>query len=93
LNRTDLRTNYILNTGIAKFEEADFFLLVGTNPRYEAPLINTRIRKTTIGNEARVALVGEKVNLSYEYDYLGDSPQIIEDLLNGKHKYSSVREF
>ena len=85
-----MRSNYLLNTGIAAVEDADFILLIGTNPRYEAPLLNTRIRKTIIGNETRVALVGEHVNLTYEYDYLGDSAQILEDLLNGKHKYSNV---
>ncbi len=68
-------------------------MLVGTNTRYEAPLLNTRIRKTIIANDARVALVGEKVDLSYEYDYLGDSTQVLEDLLGGKHKYSSVSYF
>ena len=44
-NRSDLRSNYLLNTGIAGIEEADLLLLVGTNPRYEAALVNTRIRK------------------------------------------------
>ncbi len=43
--RSDLRSNYLLNTGIAGIEEADLLLLVGTNPRYEAPLVNARIRK------------------------------------------------
>lgn len=43
--RNDLRSNYLLNTGIAGIEEADLLLLVGTNPRYEAPLFNARIRK------------------------------------------------
>lgn len=44
-HRTDLRSNYLLNTGISGIEEADLVLLVGTNPRYEAPLFNARIRK------------------------------------------------
>lgn len=43
--RSDLRSNYLLNTRIAGIEEADLLLLVGTNPRYEAPLFNARIRK------------------------------------------------
>jgi len=42
---TDLRSNYLLNTKIAGVEEADVLLLVGTNPRFEAPLFNARIRK------------------------------------------------
>lgn len=43
--RSDLRSNYLLNTGIAGIEQADLLLLIGTNPRYEAPLVNARIRK------------------------------------------------
>jgi len=42
---TDLRSNYLLNTPIAGVEEADLLLLIGTNPRFEAPMYNTRIRK------------------------------------------------
>lgn len=87
---TDLRSNYLLNTSIAGIEDADFILLIGSNPRYEAALFNTRIRKAITNNEATIALVGERVDLSYTYDYLGDSAQILEDLLSGKHKYSSV---
>jgi len=45
VHRTDLRSNYLLNSPIASVEEADLLLLVGTNPRFEAPLYNTRIRK------------------------------------------------
>lgn len=43
--RTDLRSNYIFNGTIAGIEQADFVLLIGTNPRYEAPVLNARIRK------------------------------------------------
>lgn len=52
----------------AACEEADYVLLVGTNPRYEAPLLNTRLRKGYVHNEQNVALVGPKVDLSYGYE-------------------------
>ncbi|KAF3843224.1 hypothetical protein F7725_002073 [Dissostichus mawsoni] len=68
---SDLRSNYLLNTGIAGIEEADLLLLVGTNPRYEAPLFNARIRKSWLHNELQVALLGKKVDLSYTYDHRG----------------------
>lgn len=87
---TDLRTNYISNASINSLEEADLVLLIGTNPRYEAPMYNTRIRKGIVHNELRVALVGSRVNLSYEYDYLGDSAQVLDQLVNGKHEYSKI---
>lgn len=51
-----------------EIEEADVILLIGTNPRFEAPLINARIRKGWIHNELDVALIGPKVNLTYEYE-------------------------
>lgn len=49
-------------------EQADLVLLVGTNPRYEAPLLNTRIRKAYVHNDLEIALLGPKVDLSYEYE-------------------------
>ncbi|KAM6461858.1 NADH-ubiquinone oxidoreductase 75 kDa subunit, mitochondrial isoform 2-T2 [Liasis olivaceus] len=87
---TDLRSNYLLNTKIAGVEEADFLLLVGTNPRFEAPLFNARIRKSWLHNELKVALVGSPVDLTYTYDHLGDSPQILLDIASEKHPFSKV---
>ncbi|NWT92895.1 NDUS1 oxidoreductase, partial [Urocynchramus pylzowi] len=87
---TDLRSNYLLNTKIAGVEEADVLLLVGTNPRFEAPLFNARIRKSWLHNDLQVALVGSPVNLTYRYDHLGESPQILQDIASGKHSYSKV---
>ncbi|XP_032067566.1 NADH-ubiquinone oxidoreductase 75 kDa subunit, mitochondrial [Thamnophis elegans] len=87
---TDLRSNYLLNTKIAGIEEADFLLLVGTNPRFEAPLFNARIRKSWLHNELKVALVGSPVDLTYTYEHLGDSPQILLDIASEKHPFSKV---
>ncbi|NXI07377.1 NDUS1 oxidoreductase, partial [Irena cyanogastra] len=87
---TDLRSNYLLNTKIAGVEEADVLLLVGTNPRFEAPLFNARIRKSWLHNDLQVALVGSPVNLTYTYEHLGESPQILQDIASGKHAFSKV---
>jgi NADH dehydrogenase (ubiquinone) Fe-S protein 1 len=43
--RIDLRSNYLFNGTIVGIEQADLILLIGTNPRYEAPVLNARIRK------------------------------------------------
>lgn len=86
----DLRSNYILNNTIAKIEEADVVLLIGTNPRYEAPIVNTRIRKGYVHNEQTIALVGPDVDLSYDHEHLGDSVDIITQLKNGSHSFSST---
>ncbi|KAM6978189.1 NADH-ubiquinone oxidoreductase 75 kDa subunit, mitochondrial-like [Tautogolabrus adspersus] len=87
---SDLRSNYLLNTGITGIEEADLMLLVGTNPRYEAPLFNARIRKSWLHNELQVALLGKKVDLSYTYDHLGESGMVLQEIASGAHPFSQV---
>lgn len=90
---TGLRSNYLLNSTIAGIEEADLVLLVGTNPRYEAPLVNARIRKSYIQNELDVAVVGSPVDLTYYYDHLGEEATIIKELASGKHPFAkSLKE-
>lgn len=85
---TDIRSNYLLNNKITGIEEADVVLLIGTNPRFEAPLINTRLRKAYVHGELEVGLVGPKVDLTYEYEHLGDSTSVLNDILSGKHPFS-----
>ena len=85
----DLRSNYLLNSSIVACEQADLVLLVGTNPRYEAPLLNTRLRKGYVHNEQDVALIGSKVDLSYNYEHLGDDTNVIKDIVNGKHPFAA----
>ncbi|XP_036401001.1 NADH-ubiquinone oxidoreductase 75 kDa subunit, mitochondrial-like [Megalops cyprinoides] len=87
---SDLRSNYLLNSRITGIEEADLLLLVGTNPRYEAPLFNVRIRKSWLHNELQVALVGRKVDLSYTYDHLGESTQVLQEIAAGTHPFCQV---
>ncbi|XP_008424873.1 NADH-ubiquinone oxidoreductase 75 kDa subunit, mitochondrial [Poecilia reticulata] len=87
---TDLRSNYLLNSRIAGIEESDLLLLVGTNPRYEAPLFNARIRKSWLHNELRVALVGHQVDLTYTYEHLGEKSSVLKELANGTHPFSQV---
>ncbi|XP_018332489.1 NADH-ubiquinone oxidoreductase 75 kDa subunit, mitochondrial isoform X2 [Agrilus planipennis] len=84
---TDLRTNYLFNNGIAKVEEADVILLVGTNPRLEAPLINTRIRKAFVHNDAQIAVLGPCLDLNYTYEYLGDDPSVLRCILDASHQF------
>lgn len=87
---TDLRSNYLLNSRIAGIEECDLLLLVGTNPRYEAPLFNARVRKSWLHNELRVAMVGHQVDLSYTYDHLGEETSVLKELANGTHPFCQV---
>lgn len=85
---TDLRSNYLLNSSIAAVEEADLVLLIGTNPRYEAPLLNTRLRKGYVHREQDIALIGPLVDLSYKYEHLGHSSSIVSDITSGRHPFA-----
>jgi NADH dehydrogenase (ubiquinone) Fe-S protein 1 len=69
---TDFRANYLFNTTIAGLDEADAVLLVGTDPRHEAAIINTRLRRTYLKTPVEFGLVGPKVDLTYEYEHLGE---------------------
>src|SRR3546814_7760611 len=60
------------NTGIAEAENADVILLVGTNLRWEAPLINTRVRKAVWKKGAKVFAIGPETDLTYKTEWLGD---------------------
>merc|ERR1719221_1034045 len=86
---SDLRSNYLLNTGIAGVEDADLVLLIGANPRFDAPVFNSRLRKCWIHNELDLALVGPKVDLTYDYDHLGDSTEVLQQLADGSHPFSA----
>ena len=75
------RAGYLFNTGIAAIEEADSILLIGTNPRIEAPTINARIRKRVMQGGCKVSVIGERADLTYPYSYLGAGPETLAQLL------------
>lgn len=79
------RANYIMNTPIADLERADVVLLVGTNPRLEAPLVNTRLRKAVAKGNAVVYSIGEAAALTYPVHELGNDPILLNSLLDGSH--------
>ena len=65
------REGWLFNSGLAGVENADAVLIVGANPRTEAPLLNTRLRKAWLGGTSEIGLIGEQADLTYEYSYLG----------------------
>ncbi|GJQ13999.1 hypothetical protein GpartN1_g5790.t1 [Galdieria partita] len=85
--RTDFREDYLLNSTLSGIETADVILLVGTNPRTEAPLLNTRIRKAVLYNQALVASVGCYENLTYPVEHLGISPKTLREIAEGRHPF------
>uniref|UniRef100_A0A0K0EU34 NADH-ubiquinone oxidoreductase 75 kDa subunit, mitochondrial n=1 Tax=Strongyloides venezuelensis TaxID=75913 RepID=A0A0K0EU34_STRVS len=76
----DLRANYVMNDKITGIEEADVLLLVGTNPRYEAPVLNSRIRKTYLSTPIEIGVVGSEVDLTYDYTYLGSNASVLDTI-------------
>ena len=87
---TNTRANYLFNTTIAGIENADACLIIGSNPRLEAPLINARLRKRYLQGGFPVALVGPKVDLTYKYDFCGNSPMAIKEIADGTHRFAKV---
>jgi len=84
----DIRSNYLFNTTIPGVEQADVILLVGTNPRHEAAVLNSRIRKSWIHTGLEVGLVGERVDTTYGYDYLGQDAKALADFIAGKGEFA-----
>jgi NADH-quinone oxidoreductase subunit G len=68
------RASYLFNPTIAGIEEADAIMLIGTNPRKEAPVLNARIRKRWLRGNLLVGVIGERADLTYDYTYLGAGP-------------------
>ncbi len=66
------RASYLFNTTISGIEDADAILLVGTNPRWEAPLVNSRIRKAWLRHPLKIARIGAPVDLTYDVTELGE---------------------
>ena len=71
---------YRFNTTIAGLEQADAIILVGTNPRTEAPMVNARIRKAWLNKRTPVYVIGERLDLNYPYTYLGAGPESLDKM-------------
>ena len=74
------RAGYIFNATIAGIEDADAIMLIGTNPRLEAPVLNARIRKRALKGGVTIGVIGERADLTYDYTYLGAGPDSLAKL-------------
>ncbi|HEX7967268.1 MAG TPA: NADH-quinone oxidoreductase subunit NuoG [Stellaceae bacterium] len=84
------RAGYLFNTGIAGIERADACLLIGTNPRVEAPIVNARLRKRWLQGGFKVAAIGPRLDLTFPVAALGDGPQALADIAAGKHPWAET---
>ena len=90
LNTANGRASYIFNPAIDGIELADAILIIGSNPRFEASLLNARIRKHWRAAGTPIAVIGEQADLRYKYEYLGSGAETLADLANGSLKFLSV---
>jgi NADH-quinone oxidoreductase subunit G len=81
------RGSYVFNATVAGIEGADAVLILGSNPRREAPVLNARIRKRWRLGGLPVALIGEHVDLTYGYEYLGAGPDSLSRLIAGEGEF------
>ena len=89
---TSNKENYIFNSSINGIEDSDLILLIGTNPRYEATILNLRIRKSYLKNNLEVYSIGDVGDLTYPYEIFPNDTKIIKDIVEGKHSLSSKIE-
>ena len=82
------RNNYIFNASIKRVEESDFILLIGTNPRLEATILNARLRKAYLKNKMDIYSIGDPGDLTYPYKHIGNSTINIKEIAEGSHKIS-----
>src|SRR3982074_3094537 len=81
------RQSWLFNSTISGIEDADVVLLVGVNPRLEAPVLNARLRKRWLAGALRVGVGGEQSALTYSYDYLGSGPKSLGGLAKSKNAF------
>ena len=80
--------SYKFNSSIQEVENADAILLVGSNPRWEASVLNIRIRKAFINNSCKIGLIGPELNLNYSYTNISNSLAGLNDILNNNSEFS-----
>jgi NADH-quinone oxidoreductase subunit G len=71
------RSSYLFNATIPGIDEADGLMIVGSNPRKEAPVLNARIRKRWRTSGLKIGVIGERADLTYDYAYLGAGPETL----------------
>jgi len=84
------RAGYLFNTTIAGIDEADACLLIGTNPRWEAPIINARLRRRHLAGGFRIGAIGPTLDLTYPVEPLGEGGEALNALERGDHPWAAI---
>jgi len=82
------KINYIFNSSIQSIESSDLILLIGTNPKHEATIVNARIRKAFVKNKTPIYSIGNPGDLTYDYTLLGNDVNDIKNIFDGKSEIS-----
>jgi NADH-quinone oxidoreductase subunit G len=82
------KMNYIFNSSISGIEESDLILLIGTNPRYEATILNARIRKAFVQRKVPIFSIGNPGDLTYDYNIIGNKTDDIKKIINNENDFS-----
>ncbi len=82
------RENYLFNSSINGIEESDLIFLVGSNPRFEATILNTRIRKSYVNNKTKIISSNDVGDLTYPYDSLDGQTKTIVEIFEGQNEIS-----
>ncbi len=85
-----VRENYIFNSTINGIEDSDLILLIGANPRFEATMVNARIRKAFVNNSTKIISSNNVGDLTYDYQDLDGKTQTIKEITENKHKVSRL---
>ncbi|MDC3016794.1 NADH-quinone oxidoreductase subunit NuoG [Candidatus Pelagibacter sp.] len=85
---TNERENYLFNSSINGVEDSDLILLIGTNPRFEATILNARIRKSHLNNSTKIISLNDVGDLTYPYEILNGQTKTIFDIFDGNNEIS-----
>ena len=85
-----VRASYLFNSTIEGADEADAILIIGSNPRIEAPVMNARIRRNHLMNKVAIAHIGSQADLTYPVKYLGDDIAVLEEIAAGTHAFAKT---
>ena len=82
------RAGYLFNSTIAGIDDADALLIIGSNPRIEAAVLNARIRRNWLSSRMPIGVIGPKIDLTYDADFFGEAPSNLDAIADGNHKFA-----